>query len=274
MEAIELRSWKGYADAFARVYKRVRPLGPREVGPQPLFRGQTDATWNLTTTLERYPGTPKTYRRYWETMNQVIYPLTAYTGGDWARSTEEEYRDWQNSALADTHFMNVPGYDLMVHLRHHGFPSPLLDWTRSPWIALYFAFRNVESQAAKVAVFAYLESVSGVRVGAPGGPRVHLLGPFVGTHRRHFLQQCTYTVCASHDDAPPDWSFQRHDAALSGPPRENQDLLWKIEMPATDRSEVLRYLEDYNLSAYSLFTSEEALMETLAATHFFLGKRI
>jgi len=30
----------------------------------------------------------------------------------------------------------------MTRLRHHGFPSPLLDWPQSPYIAAFFAFNK------------------------------------------------------------------------------------------------------------------------------------
>jgi len=44
----------------------------------------------------------------------------------------------------------------------------------------------------------------------------------------------------------------------------DQDLLWKIEIPASERVNVLRFLDKFNLNAFSLFDSEESLIETLA----------
>lgn len=43
---------------------------------------------------------------------------------------------------------------------------------------------------------------------------------------------------------------------------------WKFTIPVTERMRVLAVLDEHNLNAFSLFGSEESLMETLAAREF------
>jgi hypothetical protein len=50
---------------------------------------------------------------------------------------------------------------------------------------------------------------------------------------------------------------------------EDQDWLYKYTIPASEREKVLRKLDKYNINAYSLFGSEESLMETLALREIF-----
>ncbi len=44
----------------------------------------------------------------------------------------------------------------------------------------------------------------------------------------------------------------------------NMDVIWKFNLPAAERLKVLKSLDRSNINAFSLFQSEESLMETMA----------
>jgi hypothetical protein len=66
-----------------------------------------------------------------------------------------------------------------------------------------------------------------------------------------------------HSEKEEGWRYACHEDVFDQG-TENQDLLWKFNLPASQRTTVLRILDLYNLNAYSLFGSEESLMETVA----------
>jgi FRG domain len=163
-----------------------------------------------------------------------------------------------------------PAYDYMVYLRHYGFPSPLLDWSTSPYVAAYFAFRDCLSKAKSVAIFAYIEH-EGIKSGWATAPGITALGSNIRSDVRHFLQQSNYTICTegegieafycSHDKV-----FSRNNNLQTAP---RQDLLWKFVLPSSERGKAIKKLDLYNINAYSLFQSNESLMETVFLRDFF-----
>ena len=58
--------------------------------------------------------------------------------------------------------------------------------------------------------------------------------------------------------------YASHEAALTANQENSQDLLWKFTLPASECVRVLKSLDKFNLNAYSLFGSEESLMQTMA----------
>jgi hypothetical protein len=57
-------------------------------------------------------------------------------------------------------------------------------------------------------------------------------------------------------------SFLTRKCSLRG--EETQDLLWKFNSPFGERAKVLKILDDHNVNAFSLFETDEALLETIA----------
>lgn len=150
-----------------------------------LFRGQPNADWTLQTTLDRYGG-PLDAKNYYEKAYGAKSQIESHTGNRWNIPTPPDYNQWldQQSALG---LFDFPAYEYLVYLRHHGFPSPLLDWSESPYIASFFAFRAALPGVDRVAIYAYLEYAGKPKGGSSADPRIWVRGPYVSTHRRHFL---------------------------------------------------------------------------------------
>ena len=266
---LDLRTW----EEFEEKLKELQEKAPDERRPESLpflYRGQENDCWPVTTTLERPPdGREMSFQHYYESIYRAKSEIESYTEKSWdipdppevgrltervdpfARFTTEHSRTWGQV------------WSYMVHLRHHGFPSPFLDWTRSPCIAAFFAFRRPIKD--KVSIFVYRKMLNPAKY--PKGyssyqPEIYIPPKqYVRTHRRHFLQQCEYTICVQNMES--EWRLVPHERAFRrGIP--NIDVIWQFNLPATERLKVLKLLDRSNLNAFSLFQSEESLMETMA----------
>lgn len=269
----DLDDWQGFEAALRTLYDerrrlqaRGKDLFPLFRGASPLlFRGQSNADWPLATTLERFRK-PDLLRAvgYYDTIYSAKPEIETYTGKRWEIPVPHDYAARFNDAplFARQLFEGEQIYEYTVYLRHHGFPSPLLDWSRSPYVAAFFAMRDPPPGAERVAIYAFLEYASGAKVTVGGLPTISGVDPYVAGHRRHFQQQSQYTVCTIDvgDGAPRYGSHQEAFVNADG----DQDILWKFRLPVSQRMDVLRTLDLYNINAFSLFGSEESLMDTMA----------
>lgn len=55
-----------------------------------------------------------------------------------------------------------------------------------------------------------------------------------------------------------------HEETIASDEGKPPSRLWKFNLPSKERFKVLGQLDDMNLNAYSLFGSEESLMDTIA----------
>jgi len=266
MNEIKLNSW----DEFEEQLRKLRDERLKQKWlAKFLYRGQGKHTWKLLTSLERNGQKGLSLKEYHHLIFAVKPQIESFTGVNrnilsYPQGIEKWLRE--NDTLIPNAFGWSPDfqdtYSYMVYLRHYGFPSPLIDWTSSPHVAAYFAFRRASHSDKDVAIYVFLESKSEIvlRSGGSDKPYIHRLGPYVRTDRRHFLQQSQYTICIVHDG---EWRYAPHEEAFARCDPD-QDTLWKFGIPCSERLKVLRLLDSYNINALSLFGSEESLMETMA----------
>jgi len=232
-----------------------------------LYRGQGDSNWDLQTTLERF--TNKQYRilDYLDVTTRIVSEIESFTDSDFnIQNSEHILKEMnENSSVFNLH---LPIYNYWAYLRHNGFPSPLLDWTFSPYIAAFFAFFD-ETESERCAVYIYVEYPAGIKSSSGTDPRINVFGPYVRTHKRHFLQQSWYSIAvqgAINVPDPVDYSLQNiisHEEIFKLE-KEDQDLIIKLTLPKTEKESVLKYLNKYNINLFSLFQTEESLLKTIA----------
>lgn len=152
-------------------------------------------------------------------------------------------------------------------LQHHGFPTPLLDWTLSGYVAAYFAFKGAPLQPKptdRVSVFIFdIEGWTQVF-----GSTTNFLGnePFVSgfvpyaTGNQRMVRQMGVTTSTNVPDIE---SFILQKGQNIG-----RDFLWRYDMPASERTIVMKELNAMGINDMTLFPGFDGLCQHLKEVHF------
>ena len=266
MEEKNLNNWIEFEEELRRLNQFRKKLNQADEGfvSELYFRGQGKSCWKLNTTLERYTGRD-TFNAidYFQAAERVRPEIETFTERKW-KVHHDDFEKWEqdvNILLLNS----MPSLEYMIYLRHHGFPSPLLDWTRSPYVAAYFSYKNPPKDTEKVSVYAYIEWAGKGKTQESDNPVISSLYTNTASHKRHFIQQSEYTLCAKKDGTRV--KFVSHENAFAKT-EEGENLLWKFTLPRTERIDLLKTLDQMNVNAISLFGTEDSLMETAALRVF------
>ena len=121
MKAIKPVRYKDWADFSSRFLLPFTTDLQPERKRQLIFRGQADANWKLETTLDRIFHFVSAAERI-----QILEGLIA------------EFRRQTRGLLLEVPPQSPIEWELLG--RHHGLPTTVLDFTRSPYVAAFFAF--------------------------------------------------------------------------------------------------------------------------------------
>lgn len=122
----DIRSWDEFEEFLNdKMYRRW------------IYRGQADANWYLESS----------YLRYARELNPIIRPKSKKLSllNKFEKVMFRKFKD-----QAHLYFTKLPDKNSTVEwlalMQHHGTPTRMLDWSFSPYIALFFAVESAESK--------------------------------------------------------------------------------------------------------------------------------
>lgn len=234
----EIKTW----DDFRKFTKELEPY-------RYIFRGQTNNRWRLRTSFHRSGRASLVKFEI-----QDIPVLHRHLSGMMAHHLD--LRDPLHNAA----FYNL--------IQHHGYPTPLLDWTYSPFIGAYFAYKGVQMSRMqpedRIRIFVFdklrwCQEFESIELVTP--PKLHftVLEPLALNNPRVVPQQSVSSVTNVEDI----------ETYLAKREKERgKQYLRVIDLPAFERNEVKRELALMGVTAGSLFPGVDGACEQVRERFF------
>lgn len=212
-----------------------------------LFRGQKEP-WRLQTTFHR----------------RGRYRMSEFTGKDVKQLHQ------RLSAITSHYFdLTVPDQNgaFFNLLQHHGYPTPLLDWSYSPYVSAFFAFRDWPLKFSgegfvRIYIFdneAWQNRYPQIQNLDPPYPHLSVM-EFIAIDNPRLVPQQAVTTVTNVVDIEA-YILERENVA-------GIQYLRAIDIPASERENAMHELRYMGITAGSMFPSIDGVCEELRERNF------